>query len=306
FGEGWDGRVRGISASIITLDINPTIAWKFNKYLSIGVGASALYQHSKIKEGLPLGDLKNYGVSGEFEYKGSDWMWTWDIGLMISPLDTLRFGVSYRSAAHVRAKGDYSMRLSGNLLGVYPFSLEETTYGYGTLTTPETIYISGFWQTTPKLSLAFTARWANWKNFENMRFYARDPSGLPVFSYLGQLLGQSTTSVSITNDWRSVWFLSLGADYKFTDHWTGRAGLGYEFNPITDQKLKTALIPDTQRLWISLGASWSSGKHWQIDAAVAELIGMGHKGLYDYYGEYLGKYHRVNGTLFGAAVQYHF
>ncbi len=301
YDEGWEGRDRGESGSILTLDINPTIAWKFNDYVSLGVGVSALYQHSKIKYGFG-GTI--YGLipySGVFEYKGREWMWTWDIGLMVSPLETLRFGVSYRSAAHVKAKGDYTMR--GSLLN---YSLDETTYGYGTLTSPETIYLAATWEATQKLRLSFTARWANWKNFENMRFYVADKSGLPYFSMLESLLGTSTTSVSITNDWRATWFFSLGADYKFSDHWTGRLGIGYETNPIKNEKLRTAIIPDVQRLFLALGASWSSGKHWQIDAAIADLVGLGTKKLYNSNEQYIGKFNRLNSFLFGADVQYHF
>ncbi len=55
-------------------------------------------------------------------------MFTYNAGIMLSPLETLRFGISYRSAAHVHAKGDYTVR--GNL---GPMGLSQTNYGYGDL-----------------------------------------------------------------------------------------------------------------------------------------------------------------------------
>ena len=51
------------------------------------------------------------------------------------------------------------------------------------------------------------------------------------------------------------WFFSVGAEYQWTDRLTLRTGIGYEISPITDQ-VRTPLIPDNDRFWASVGASW--------------------------------------------------
>lgn len=88
YGNGWAQRERGISGSVTTVDINPSIAWKVNEYVSIGGGVSALWTHSKIKSGIPKGMHamgKDIPLGGEFEYKGSDWMFTYNLGLISKP-----------------------------------------------------------------------------------------------------------------------------------------------------------------------------------------------------------------------------
>ncbi len=292
YGENWPGNSRGISASIITTDINPNIAWKVNDMLSIGAGISALYAHAKLKSGLGSSLIPG----GSFEFKGSDWMWTYNLGLMFSPAETLRFGLSYRSAAHVRATGDYSVR--GSLLGVYDIS--NTIDGTGTLTTPETVYITGTWKATDRIRLSALARWANWKNFDDLIFRADDAS---------QLNPYGLSSVTLTNDWKSVWLFSLGADIKINDQWTIRGGIGLETDPIHNQQYRTALIPDTKRLWLTCGFSWTPTKNWQFDAAYGHIRGIGHRDFYNSTNgvyEKAGKFDTMNAWLAGISATYRF
>lgn len=296
YGSGWTERERGISGSIMTIDINPNIAWKATEWLSIGAGVSAMYTHSKVKNGLPpveaIPGSGYYIRGGEFEYKGDDWMFTYNAGIMLSPLETLRFGLSYRSAAHVHAKGDYTLRLGG---------MSQTNYGYGDLTTPETVMITGTWETTPWLRLSALARWANWKNFKTMRFSADEANG-PLISKL--------PSVTMVNNWKSVWLMSLGADIKVNDQWTIRGGIALETDPIHDQTTRTALIPDTKRLWLTCGVSWAPTKNWQVDAAYGHIRGIGHRKLYrdNHNGSYteVGKFEKMNAWMGGLQVQYKF
>lgn len=293
YSSDWTERDRGISGSIMTVDINPNIAWKATEWFSIGAGVSAMYTHSKIKNGLPA---QLAGPGAEFEYKGSDWMFTYNAGIMLSPLETLRFGISYRSAAHVHAKGDYTVRGMGRA---------QTNYGYGDLTTPETVMITGTWETTPWLRLSALARWANWKNFKDMRFYTNADDG--IYSQLPSQMSYTLSHMTLENNWKSVWLLSLGADIKVNDQWTIRGGIALETDPIHDQTKRTALIPDTKRLWLTCGVSWAPTKNWQIDAAYGHIRGIGHRKLYRFHStEEVGKFEKMNAWMGGLQVQYKF
>ena len=311
YGSDWAENQRGISGSVTTVDINPNVAWKVNDYISLGGGVSALWTHSKIKSGLPIG-------GGQFEYKGSDWMFTYNLGLMISPNEDLRFGVSYRSSAHVTARGDYYIR--GNAI------MNGESDGKGRLQTPETVYISGTWKPIQRLRLSGLARWANWKKFENMRF-SMDNSGnleqtstaspylagfaqqlkVPV-SAAGGILQNKFANISIENNWKAAWLFSLGADLDITDQWTIRGGVALETDPIKQQNLRTALIPDTKRLWLTCGLSWKPTPKWQIDMAYGHIRGIGHRDLYKEAGsnEKVGKFEKMNAWMAGAAVTYRF
>lgn len=325
YGHDWDQNQRGISGSVTTVDINPNIAWKINDYISVGGGVSALWTHSKIKNGIPgsmsvppIKGLLPHGaeipLGGEFEYKGSDWMFTYNLGLMVSPTEDLRFGVSYRSSAHVTARGDYYIR--GNKV------MNGEGDGKGRLQTPETVYISATWKPIKSLRLSGLARWANWKKFEDMRFSMDNTNNLTPTAagsfVLGQLggfgpvaqgiLADKLGNVSINNDWRAVWLFSLGADYDITDQWTIRGGIALETDPIKHQQLRTALIPDTKRLWLTCGLSWKPTPKWQVDVAYGHIRGIGHRDLYSdgEHGHKVGKFEKMNAWMAGAALTYRF
>lgn len=320
YGNGWAQRERGISGSVTTVDINPSIAWKVNEYVSIGGGVSALWTHSKIKSGIPKGMHamgKDIPLGGEFEYKGSDWMFTYNLGMMVNPTEDLRIGVSYRSSAHVTARGDYYIR--GNAL------MNGEGDGKGRLQTPETVYISATWKPVQKLRLSGLARWANWKKFENMRFSMDDGSNLKANSdaiqwgmsqgFTPEQLGYLTKAgqgvlgnVSIHNDWKAAWLFSLGADLDITDQWTIRGGIALETDPIKHQQLRTALIPDTKRLWLTCGLSWKPTPKWQVDMAYGHIRGIGHRDLYESESSNVkvGKFEKMNAWMAGAAVTYRF
>ena len=326
YGSDWSENQRGISGSVTTVDINPNIAWKVNDYISIGGGVSALWTHSKIKSGLPAkqtqalpaaleGDSLDIPLGGQFEYKGSDWMFTYNLGLMVSPTEDLRFGVSYRSSAHVTARGDYYIR--GNAV------MNGEGDGKGRLQTPETVYISATWKPIQKLRLSGLARWANWKKFENMRFSMDNLSNLHATQGAMDLaqsfppaLAQGAIgaiqsklgNVNIENNWKAAWLFSLGADLDVTDQWTIRGGVALETDPIKQQNLRTALIPDTKRLWLTCGLSWKPTPKWQVDMAYGHIRGIGHRNLYesDKSNVKVGKFEKMNAWMAGAAVTYRF
>ena len=326
YGSDWAENQRGISGSVTTVDINPNIAWKVNDYISIGGGVSALWTHSKIKSGLPAkqtqalpaalgGGSLDIPLGGQFEYKGSDWMFTYNLGLMVSPTEDLRFGVSYRSSAHVTARGDYYIR--GNAV------MNGEGDGKGRLQTPETVYISATWKPIQKLRLSGLARWANWKKFENMRFSMDNLSNLHATQGAMDLaqsfppaLAQGAIgaiqsklgNVNIENNWKAAWLFSLGADLDVTDQWTIRGGVALETDPIKQQNLRTALIPDTKRLWLTCGLSWKPTPKWQVDMAYGHIRGIGHRNLYesDKSNVKVGKFEKMNAWMAGAAVTYRF
>lgn len=322
YDSDWEGRERGVSGSILTVDFNPTIAWKVNDFISFGGGVSAMYTHSKIKAGLPLGGLASKlppalqaqlaGLKGEFEYKGDDWMFTWDAGVMVSPTENLRFGLSYRSSAKVTAKGDYSIRT--NMFG------SGTVDGKGRLETPETVMFSGTWKAMDSLRFSGLIRWANWKNFDTMKFSADSQSELMAnFPALGGLglkpdllgaLGNTLSNVTIKNYWKATWLFTLGADWDINEKWTIRGGIGLETDPIKDQTYRTAVIPDSKRLWLSCGFSYKPTKNWQIDVAYAHLRGIGNDEIWDQPGpqatKVIGHMEKTNAYMVGAGIQYQF
>lgn len=282
YGKEWEGAERGYTSTILTFDINPNVAWKVNDFLSIGGGISL--QYAKAKLGMkPANIPATIPATGKID--ADSWDWGWNIGLMLQPTNSLRFGLAYRSAIEHNAEGDFT--LSPPLP-----SLNLTCDAEATVKTPDTIMLTSTWEASDRLRISSLIRWAKWSNFKNLTIKN---------SNTGTVLS------NVENDWEDTWLFSVGADYKLNDAWTVRGGVAYEKDPVSDNKNRMAVIPDTDRLWLSVGATWHAAKNFQIDGGFSYLKGIGNRDLYNEAGtQKLGKYKSLDAVILGIQGQYRF
>ena len=73
-------------------------------------------------------------------------------------------------------------------------------------------------------------------------------------------------------DWNSTWRYALGASYKMCDKLTLRAGGSYEQTPIESAEFRTPRIPDDERIWASIGATYSVNENLILDLSYAHLF----------------------------------
>ena len=199
------------------------------------------------------------------------------------------------------------------------------------LKTPDTVMLTGTWEATEKLRLSGLIRWANWSNFDTLNIDNDISAGMmnimqakatEIVTGIYQDQGAAAAQVakdaltktqanlkrtSIENDWQDTWLFSVGADYKINSAFTVRGGIAYETSPIDRQETRMAVIPDTDRLWLSLGASWYATKDLQFDVGATYLMGVGDSDLYDdVNGKKVGEYDSLDAYLLGVQMQYRF
>ncbi|MGL6072321.1 OmpP1/FadL family transporter, partial [Craterilacuibacter sp.] len=229
YGEDWGGRSGGIEAHVMTVDFNPSLAYQLDDKWSIGGGVSAQYTKANLKKG-DKADIPNVGTfnaSGEIE--ADSWDYGYNLGLMYQFDADSRVGLSYRSKIQHETEGDFTKEVADlNVSKVY--------HGSTNVTTPESILLSGYHRIDPKLALTGSLRWSNWSRFDVL-----------------DIKSNGTTASTINNNWKASWFASLGADYNYSDKLTLRGGVAYETSPVPDAEHRNPLIPDTDRVWLSLG-----------------------------------------------------
>ncbi len=301
YDDNWAYANRGISAEVLTFDFNPNVAWKVSDKLSLGAGMSIQYAAAdlKMKENLQGQIGKPVTVDGEID--ADSWAWGFNVGLMWSPLENLRFGLSYRSKVNHHADGDFT--LNNPRLQDQPFGgidqMMGTFDGKASLSAPAWAMATAAWDVNELLSLYATFRWTDWSSFDTLRIKS---SGLA-------LLGGAKT---VENHWQDTYLVSVGADLRFTNWWTFRAGIGYETSAVDDPKYRTAIIPDADRLWLALGSSFHATKNMQIDVSAAWLHGVGERNLWTTDGsdgktpEKAGKFEDLDAYLFGVQLVYKF
>ena len=304
YDDNWAYANRGISAEVLTFDFNPNVAWKVSEKLSIGAGMSIQYAAAdlKMKQGL-------VGLSVDGEVDADSIAWGFNLGLMWTPLENLRFGLSYRSRINHNAEGDFTIdnlrqgnmaitgpdldgALSGNPMLASMWGRHDAT---ATISTPAWVMATAAWDVNDLLSLYATFRWTDWSSFETLDIKS---SGLTV-------LGGKTT---VENHWQDTYLFSVGADLRFTNWWTFRAGIGYETSPVDDPSYRTAIIPDADRWWFAIGSSFKAMDNLQIDVSAAMLHGTGERDLYTTEGGNVkaGRFEDLDAYLFGVQLVYKF
>lgn len=301
YDDNWAYANRGISAEVLTFDFNPNVAWKVSDKLSLGAGMSIQYAAADLKMKENLQGQIGMPVTVDGEIDADSWAWGFNVGLMWSPLENLRFGLSYRSKVNHHADGDFT--LNNPRLQDQPFGgidqMMGTFDGKASLSAPAWAMATAAWDVNELLSLYATFRWTDWSSFDTLRIKS---SGLA-------LLGGAKT---VENHWQDTYLVSVGADLRFTNWWTFRAGIGYETSAVDDPKYRTAIIPDADRLWLALGSSFHATKNMQIDVSAAWLHGVGERNLWTTDGsdgktpEKAGKFEDLDAYLFGVQLVYKF
>lgn len=292
YNRTWRQIGRGMNAEIKVFDLNPNIAWKVSDKLSIGAGISLQYADAQYETGVMGGAA--YG-----RLNADSFAWGANVGVMWSPTETLRFGLSYRSQVNHHADGDLRVGLAGGDNRSY---IGEFSNASASLSAPQTVLLTGTWEATPKLRLSALIRWADWSSFDTLTVEV-DPQSAsnPV---LGALIREP---IAVENKWQDTWLFTIGADYMINNAWTVRAGVGYETSPIDDDSYRTALIPDSDRLWLSIGATWHVTENLQGDFGFTWLHGIGSAPLYDKPdGKRVGEFDTLDAYLFGAQMVYRF
>ena len=298
YDKGWAEKQRGTDAKIYTFDMNPNIAWKVSEFLSVGAGVSVQYAKAKLGMGLEQEAFGQYAYVGHGKIEGDSWDWGFNLGVMISPTDKLRFGLAYRSSIEHDAEGDFTFSNGqGDLAAVNGYVFNMTT----SIETPDTVMLTSTWETTDKLRLSGLIRWANWSDFDKLKIKNTVPGRVDSMTQ------GAFREKTVINEWQDTWLFSVGADYRINDAFTVRGGLAYETSPIDDQSTRMAVIPDTDRVWFSLGASWYPTQDLQFDVGATYLMGVGDSDLYDdVNGKKVGEYDSLDAYLLGVQMQYRF
>lgn len=291
YDDNWPLAYKGISAEVLTFDFNPNVAWKVSDKLSLGAGISIQYASADLKmQDLISNEMPNLGTANG-EVDADSIAWGFNVGLMWSPLDNLRFGLSYRSRINHNADGDFTFsNPKGPGASHVPTDAFDAT---ATISTPAWAMATAAWDVNDLLSLYATFRWTDWSSFDTLDIKS------PALESKG---GVKT----VENHWQDTYLFSVGADLRFTNWWTFRAGIGYETSPIDDPKYRTAIIPDADRWWFALGSSFQATESMQIDVSAAWLHGTGERDLYNTAGQVDGSFDKLDAYLFGVQLVYKF
>ena len=237
----WFGNEHAILSKLDIVDFNVSAAYKLTDKLSLGASAILRYIYGRMTQKAPAmmgGADINFNVHG--------WSQTGTLGLMYEFTKDTRVGVSYRLRSAQKANGRFKVGA--------PVNMGADVHANPDL--PETVTFSAYHR-IHDFGLSGTARWTHWT------------SSFPDFSIRSPLIpgGEKKSYYKYQN----TWTLAAGVDYYMNENLTLRAGVAYDESPTHKPDRRTYRIPDSDRRWMSVGASYAM-ENWQFDAGYALLL----------------------------------
>jgi long-chain fatty acid transport protein len=93
--DGWVGRYIVQNEIFYTINLNPSVAWRANDWLSLGVGFAVEYVNLMQTVALPI--LRTQLLDGQANIKAANVNAGFNVGAIVTPTPGTRIGVAYRS-----------------------------------------------------------------------------------------------------------------------------------------------------------------------------------------------------------------
>ena len=235
FDDDWAGRYNCQEATIKSIDVNPSVAFKVIDSLSLAAGLRAEWFEFELTKAIPTG-TPFVDPDLQMNMKGDSWGIGYNLGAFYKATDWLSFGLAYDSEIDQEVEGDYSTThplLSGG-------------EGSGDITTPGILRFGASAKATEKLTLNAGIIYTMWSSYDQLSIDF-DPA----------LLGKVPTSTTEKN-WDDVFRYQIGAEYALTDVWALRAGYIYDETPDPDAHVDY-IVPGNDRNLVSLGVGYKKG-----------------------------------------------
>jgi long-chain fatty acid transport protein len=266
-----------------TFVFNPTVAWKVDDILSIGVGIDYMWAKAKLARtgvvnntfppAAPPADsqLNLYNLDME----GDGDAWGYNFGILLKPSPNWKIGFAYRSPFAVEIKdadADITNISSSTIAFASAFGLPAgttfqapgviipaggtagssfATKASTTLHLPATAAL-GVAYIRDRVTVEVDVDWTFWQSWRRLDIDIQQQGAL-------------LADINSRRSWKNVAALRIGGEYRVTDPLALRAGFVYDPTPVPADTMD-AFLPDADRLNYMIGAGYKY-KNWTFDGS---------------------------------------
>ncbi|MBL7766402.1 MAG: outer membrane protein transport protein [Chitinophagaceae bacterium] len=257
FGSGimyptdWSGRYILHRIDLQTIFLQPTVAYRLNKSVSIGAGFIYSFGHVNLEKDLPITsganqDIAKASLNGKANGIG------FNAGVYVKANERFNIGVTYHSKVVMKVKqGEATFsNIPSGLSSSFPASNSFKTE----LPLPSEIDAGISYQINKRLTAAIDFNYTFWKSFDSLGF------------------DYEINTAAITDDksprlYQNAVAVRFGLQMKATEKATLRAGMFYDQTPVQEGYVAPEL-PDNNKLGFTLGASYAFTPKLKLDLAL--------------------------------------
>ncbi|MDE1222268.1 outer membrane protein transport protein [Vibrio aestuarianus] len=236
--------------SLVTVNLNPAVAYRINDQFSIGAGLNLVYAQAELTrhKGALAPFLGGSITDKLISLEGDTFGFGWNIGAMYEINQDHRLGFGYRSKVDLDFDdGEFKSYDSG-------ITSSSMVTGRLEISLPAIWELSGFHQITEAFALHYSYQRTDWSTFSELKATSPDCND--------GVVNQCFYKQEHYED-NGRW--SIGGTYQFSTSLIGRVGFAYD-----EQAGKATLsIPDSDRNWYSLGLTYLFNPDLSLDAGFA-------------------------------------
>ncbi|HHF3554949.1 TPA: porin [Haemophilus influenzae] len=273
YDDSYDAGVFGGKTDLTAINLNLSGAYRVTEGLSLGLGVNAVYAKAQVERnaGIITDTVNDYQIASALTvlqppFKNLNthlsskdksvvslqdraaWGFGWNAGVMYQFNEANRIGLAYHSKVDIDFTDRTATSLEANVI-------KEGKKGDLTLTLPDYLELSGFHQLTDKFAVHYSYKYTHWSRLTKL--HASFENGKKAFD----------KELQYSNNSR----IALGASYNLYEKLTLRAGIAYD--QAASRHHRSAAIPDTDRTWYSLGATYKFTPNLSVDLGYAYLKG---------------------------------
>ncbi len=238
----------GLTTTVFSTDINPTLAYKINEYVSVGAGLEVMYFKVRQTQGLAAVAAPPVAI-----LQTDKWGVGFTAGVTLKPMAGTEIGIGYRSMVKQNTKGTATFPQAPFLGVPNPITAN--------FNLPETVTIGLRQRITPEITLLAGYEWTNWSRIDTLTAIST-----------GGVTPAGTVLATQNLRYKNGWMASLGGEYQYNPQWKFRGGVAFEKAPIDNTNRGVTLL-DTDRIWTSLGATYRMNNKLSFDVAYSHVFG---------------------------------
>jgi long-chain fatty acid transport protein len=273
--DNWAGQFEARTSELRTYNFNPVASYQLTPTLIVGAGAQVQYADATLKSAFPnLGAFQALAVfpplalpdqvlidafgrsNPNLVIDGDGFGFGYTLGLLWNPLSGTDLGIGFRSSIEQTLEGNIGVA------GVSSLGQARTSTD---LETPAIATASARQRVSDRLTLLGTVQWTNWSDLDEVVVKARSSN-----ANLGAVAGRPVAVIPL--DWHDGWFFSGGLEYEISERTIIRSGVAYEESPIQNAVERSARLPDTNRVWLSIGATRNISTSTTLNLAYSHVF----------------------------------